>query len=317
MRRAAGLMLTALGAFLITLALLLRLWVPGQVIKFPLNEYSVTTLAGGGFTYFSSPDLQVLHGVRVTQITTIEGNVSAGSPSTAVWSSFTALQDDTDRFLISRVSRVVAFNRRTGELVNCCGSMLSTGSRVVQSGLGYRWPFEAAQRTYQVFDVALQRPMPFRFAGTAVVDGLTTDKFIENVNNAQTGHQTLPAQLLGLKQQGTVTLPEYLTATNTYWVDPVTGIPVDIRTQQRTALESTAGATRLVLLAGTMAETPASVRAAVADSLKSHKMISWIEDRGPLTGLGAGAVALIVGIILLWRSATPYEPAYDDEMAEA
>ena len=46
MRRVAGLTLTALGAFLVTLGLLLRLWVPGQVIKFPLNEYSVTTLTG-------------------------------------------------------------------------------------------------------------------------------------------------------------------------------------------------------------------------------------------------------------------------------
>ena len=54
MRRTAGLTLTALGAFLVTLAALLRLWVPGQVIKFPLNEYSVTTLTGTGLTYFNS-----------------------------------------------------------------------------------------------------------------------------------------------------------------------------------------------------------------------------------------------------------------------
>ena len=89
MRRAAGLTLTALGAFLVTLAALLRLWVPGQVIKFPLNEYSVTTLTGTGLTYFNSSSLQDFRDTRATEIITIEGNVSAGSPSTAVWSSFT------------------------------------------------------------------------------------------------------------------------------------------------------------------------------------------------------------------------------------
>ena len=44
MRRVLGLTLTGLGAFFIVLGLLLRFYLPGQVIKFPLNEYVVTTL---------------------------------------------------------------------------------------------------------------------------------------------------------------------------------------------------------------------------------------------------------------------------------
>jgi hypothetical protein len=317
MRRAAGLVLTALGAFLITLAVLLRLWVPGQVIKFPLNEYTVTTLTGGGFTYFNSATISELRNQRFRQVTTVEGNVSAGTPSTAVWNSFTAVEDVTKDLLISRTSRVVAFDRRTGALENCCGASLGGGPAVVQTGLGYQWPFGTQARTYQVFDVALRRPMPFRYAGTAVVRGLRTFKFVESVPSLKMGEQTLPAQLAGLKQLGTVSLGKYWSATNTYWVDPVTGIAVKERLRQRTALESAAGDTRLVLLAGTMTETPASVRSAVAESRKSHQEISWIDDRGPLIGIGAGVVLLVAGILLLWRSATPYQPTYDDEMVEA
>jgi hypothetical protein len=317
MRRAAGLVLTALGAFLITLAVLLRVWVPGQVIKFPLNEYSVTTLTGRGFTYWNSAAITELRGLRVTQVTTIEGNVSAGTPSTAVWDSFTALQDDTNHVLLSRTSRVVAFDRRTGALENCCGASLGGGRPVVQTGLGYQWPFSTQARTYQVFDVLLRRPLPFRYAGPAMVRGLRTFKFTERVSNVKIGQQTLPAQLAGLKQLGTVSLGKYLSETTTYWVDPVTGIVVKMRLAQRTALESVPGDTRLVLLAGTMTETPASVRSAVAESRKSHQEISWIDDRGPLIGIGAGLVLLIVGILLLWRSSTPYQPTYDDEMVEA
>ena len=44
MRRVLGLTLTGLGAFFLALALLLRFYLPGQVIKFPLNEYVVSTL---------------------------------------------------------------------------------------------------------------------------------------------------------------------------------------------------------------------------------------------------------------------------------
>jgi hypothetical protein len=316
MRRTAGLTLTALGAFLVTLAALLRLWVPGQVIRFPLNEYSVTTLAGSGITYFNSASLQDLRNTQATEIITIEGNVSAGSAKTAVWSSFTALDDDTRKTLISRQSRVVAFNRRTGALVNCCGASVGS-AQVRQSGLGYRFPFNTAHRTYQVYDVTLHRPVPFRFAGTGTIDGIVVDKFVDQITRVMVGQQTLPAQIAGLPNQGDVTLPEYLTETTTYWVDPLTGIPVDMVLRQRTDLESTSGTPRLVLMAGTLAETPRSVRAAVTESHKSHKLITWIEDLGPLTGLAGGAVALILGILLLWRSARPYEPAYDEEMVDA
>ena len=37
MRRVLGVTLTGLGAFFLALALLLRLYLPGQVIKWPLN----------------------------------------------------------------------------------------------------------------------------------------------------------------------------------------------------------------------------------------------------------------------------------------
>jgi hypothetical protein len=314
MRRAAGLILTALGAFGVTLALLLRLWVPGQVIKFPLNEYSVTTLTGRGITYFNSTSLREFANVRVTVTKTIEGNVTAGSSSTAVWASFTALEDNTHRIAIQHSSQVSAFGRRSGLLVNCCGATVGNNSKVQQSGLGFRWPYGTQHRTYQVFDTTLLRPMPFEYAGTGTIGGITVDKFVEHVVNFRIGKQTLPGQFLGMPHRTTVTLPEYLTATNTYWVDPVTGIPVDMSLNQRTTLRDNAGKTRLVLFAGTLAQTPASTKAAVADARSSHQMINWIQNLGPLTGLLAGALLLVTGIVLLWRSVPAYEPAYDDEL---
>lgn len=314
MRRAVGLILTALGAFGVTLGLLLRLWVPGQVIKFPLNEYSVTTLTGRGITYFNSTSLREFANVRVTATKTIEGNVTAGSSSTAVWASFTALEDNTNRIAIQHSSQVSAFGRRTGLLVNCCGATIGNNSNVQQSGLGFRWPFGTQHRTYQVFDTTLLRPVSFEYAGTGTIGGITADKFVEHVVNYRVGTQTLPGQFLGMPHRTTVTLPEYLTATNTYWVDPVTGAPVDIILNQRTTLRDDAGKTRLVLFAGTLAQTPASVKAAVATSESSHRMINWIQNLGPLIGLLAGLVLLVTGIPLLWRSVPAYEPAYDDEL---
>ena len=46
MRRVLGVTLTGLGAFLLVLAAMCRFYLPGQVVKFPLNEYSVSSLSG-------------------------------------------------------------------------------------------------------------------------------------------------------------------------------------------------------------------------------------------------------------------------------
>lgn len=96
MRRVLGLVLTGLGAFFLALALLMRFYLPGQVIKFPLNEYLVIAVSGHDLSYFSAKQLKVVTGVSAKATTTVEGDVAAGSSSTAVWNSFTAVEDLTN-----------------------------------------------------------------------------------------------------------------------------------------------------------------------------------------------------------------------------
>ncbi len=54
MRRVAWAVLTGLGVFFIMLAVLSRFFVPAQAVKFPLNEYTKTTLQANNASYFSS-----------------------------------------------------------------------------------------------------------------------------------------------------------------------------------------------------------------------------------------------------------------------
>ena len=53
MRRVSGLVLSALGTFLIVLALLTKFVVAGEAVKFPLNENTITTLTAQNAKYFS------------------------------------------------------------------------------------------------------------------------------------------------------------------------------------------------------------------------------------------------------------------------
>jgi hypothetical protein len=316
MRRVIGLLVTGLGAFLLVFGLLMRYWVPTQVIKDPLNEYAVTTLSGTGITYFSPSLLREFAGVTATETRTIEGDVASGTSSTAVWGSFTAVEDTRNHTAIQDTSQRSAFNRRTGLLVSCCAAAVGSNTRVRQQGQGFVFPFGTRHQTYEVFDATLLAPVAFQFAGTGTIDGLSVDKFVEHVTSQRFGQQTLPGSLVGEPQQATVSLPESLTATNTDWVDPLTGAIVDQTLDQTMELQGTAAAERLVLLGGTLSQTAPSVRAAVASSRQQHARIRLIQSTIPLIGIVLGLIALAVGIFLVARAPEPWVPAYEDDEAE-
>jgi hypothetical protein len=317
MRRVLGLVLTGLGAFFLALALLLRFYLPGQVIKFPLNEYLVTTLTGHDVTYFNAKQLTVLTGVTAKATSTVEGDVSAGSSSVAVWNDFTAVEDTTNNAPIEYISQRSAFNRRTGAVVDCCGAYVSisnVGTRNGhQSGQGYVWPLGTQKQTYQVFDPVLLKPEPYRYEGTSTIDGMTAYKFVERVSNQQFASQTLPGSLVGYGSLPSVTLPEYDTATNTIWVDPVTGAPLDFSENRTLALEDITGATKLILYRGDLTSTPQSIASAVSTAKSAHLKVDLVEDIGPLAGLLLGVGAVVAGVTLILDRRRSEEFAYESD----
>jgi hypothetical protein len=317
MRRVLGVTLTGLGAFLIVLAVLCRFYLPGQVIKFPLNEYSVSRLTGTNVSYFSAASGTEVNGATVRAITTVQGDVSAGSSSTAVWNDVTGVFDVTNspQVPISYSTERLAFDRRTGVLVNCCGAEIGT-KRMTFSGQGFVWPIGTQKKTYQVFDTSLLKPEPFNYTGTTTVNGLTVYIFVEHINNQQVGSVTLPGSLVGIKDQAAVTLPEYLTATNTFYVDPGVGSPVKVVESQDQTLQNPAtGSTALVLLNGTLSSTPQTIAASVQKATSSDTEISAVQNIGPLVGGLVGLVFLIFGLLLLLGERRD-EYEYEDEDAE-
>jgi hypothetical protein len=322
MRRVLGVVLTGLGAFFLVVALLFRFYMPGQVIKFPLNEYSVSTLTGKGVTYFSSQTGAEVTGATVRAISTVQGDVVAGSSSTAVWNDIVGVFDITHSSPgtpIAYSTERLAFNRRTGLLVNCCGAEIGT-RRVTMSGQGFVWPIGTQQQTYQIFDTSLLKPEPVKFIGTGTVDGMNVDIFAEYIDNQKLGTISLPGSLVGIDQP-TVALPEYLSAVNTYYVDPGTGSPVKVIESENESLTNpSTGGSVLTLMRGTLTTTQKSIAAAVNTARSSDTEISWVQDIGPVIGILLGLVLLVLGIMLLLgrdRELYEYEDYEADVPAEA
>ena len=195
MRRTIGLTLAGLGAFLVVAAVLVRTYVGGQLIKFPLNEYVKTTLLAKNVAYFSPALVRNVTGATIRVTDTVKGDAKAGNSSTAVWNEFTYLYDVTNKKEFAVSTRRAAFNRRTGVLVDCCGASVNGNSTIRQTGVsGYVFPIGTQKRTYQVFDTTLNRPMPFRYEGTGTLDGITVYRFVEHVAPTQAGSQKIPGR---------------------------------------------------------------------------------------------------------------------------
>jgi hypothetical protein len=292
-----------LGAFLVAGALMTHFVLAGQVRKFPLSVRLVATLQGANGSYFSFSQLSEFSGVTLRATNTITGDAAAGSESIAVWDQTQGLQDLTHGLTYQFTTWRMAFDRRTGELVNCCGAAVGNDIRVRMSGLGPVWPSATKRQTYRVFNTSVLKAFPARYAGTATAGGLTTYKFVQNVPSTRFADQTVPSSVVGLEGQLPVTLGEYYQARITTWVDPATGLPVKQNQDERISLNSGSGTPVLNVLRADLVSRPSAVQSAVALARSDHARAQWVSLTGPVAGVVAGVILLALGAVLaaVWR----------------
>jgi MFS family permease len=302
--RRVGFVLTLLGAFLLALAALLRFWVVPANTKIPLNTYEITTFTGNGSYFSLAKGLEVI-GSSVQITTTTKGDTQAGNDSTAVYDVFSSVEDLTNQTRISDYGFREAFDRKTAELVNCCGAYLTnqvtfTHETVPMSGLGITFPIGAQKNTtYMIFDVTDGRPEPARYAGTAMVGGIGVYRYVERVPPTMFGTLQMAGSSVGLPSQAQVTLGEYYTADNTYYVDPETGAPLDVTRNQEISFRDSSGVTRLVGTQLNIAETAPSVQALVNLDNSARSKISLGKNILPLIGLILGLALIVIGGLLV------------------
>jgi len=311
MRRLTGLILAGLGAFLIATAVLMLTFLPGQVVKLPLHEYLVTQLVGHNVSYFSAAKVKPITGATMVVTSTTKSDDNAGNSSTSVWNTFTYLYDSTNHQRFSVSLRRFAFDRKSAELVQCCGASIDGNTHIRQSGLpGFLWPIGTEQRSYTIFDSGMNRSAVAKYAGTATVGGIKVYKFVEKVTGLKIGTQKIPASLVGLPGNKEVTLPETYTATNTFFVDPDTGAQLNqIEQTHLTLTDPGTGAERLLLLDASLTNTPRSTRTVVKIDQDARRKLSLLTTTLPLATGIAGLVALIGGILLA-RPRRYEEPGY-------
>jgi len=317
MRRVSWSVLTGLGVFFIVLAVLSKFFVPGQAVKFPLNEYTKTTLQASNASYFSEKSVNEESGVTLQATTTTKGDVAAaksvGSNNVAVWQSYTAIEDISNHQPVSIPTdgNTLAFDRKTGVLVPWSGNSVG-GKHVDVSGneQGTLFPLNTQKKDYQVFDTTLLKPVTFHFQGTSTTGGVSTYVFTATIPGTQIGTESLPGSLVGLSASE-VTLPEFYGAQETWFVDPVTGVPLATEQKVTETLQDNTGTTRLVLLDADFKTTPASVTSGVNTVNDASTKITVLNVIVPIVAGVIGIILLVLGLVLSRRR--PEDEEYEDD----
>ena len=318
MRRVVWSVLTGLGVFLIVFGLLSKFFIPGQAVKFPLNEFSKTTLQATNASYFSPKFVTEESGLTLQATSTTKGDVAAaksvGSSNVAVWLTYTAIEDVTHHTAVSIPAQgnTFAFDRKTGVLVPWSGNSVN-GKSVNLAGVtaqGSLFPLGTKKQDYQVFDTTLLKPVTFHYHGTATTSGVSTYVFVANIPATQVGTESLPGSLVGMTASE-VTLPEFYSAQETYYVDPVTGVPLSVVQNIKQTLQDSTGTTRLVLLAANFKTTPASIASGVSTDNSGRSEIGVLNVIVPIVAGLLGIILLVVGLVL--SRARDEDDEYEDD----
>jgi hypothetical protein len=294
-RRRTGLVLAWLGAFLLAAGIMLRVYVYPHVAVLPLDAYAVTTLHATGATFFDPAVVATRTGLTVTATSTLRGDVGSASGDVAVYDTFLAVKA-VDGTPIEFVQTRLALDRHTGLLVNCCGANVGGDSHLLESGLGFKFPFFARKVTYEVFDADVRRPVPATFAGQTSIDGMRVYRYVQVLPTSQIGRLRVPQSIMGLPKRPTqIAVRRLETTTTTFWIDPVTGAPVKIEENTRQFLQTSSGRHTRLVFAADFRENPADVAVAVRRYRSQSRELGLVHGALPVAGAISGVALIGIG----------------------
>jgi len=306
--------LAGVGAFLLVAGLLLRFYAAPQLIAAPVDVYEQDVLVSPHASYFDQGALVTRNNVRLTYTLTVRGDQDASTSTTGVWDSFASLADPQRHNVINTVYQRYAFDRRTGQLSMCCGASVNDSTSVHQSGIGLFWPIGTRKQTYSVFDNNSMKAWPAAYTGEAKDTGVQTYEFVQHVPATLVDQMTgVPTSLLGIPGPSqNVVANRYYQATNTFWVDPRTGVLVDEEVKGQSYLTGPGGQGKLVAVDLDLRMDQASRQSLAAQANKNAQSITTISVLGPVA-LGVLGIILLILALAPWRRLRRPDDSHDDD----
>ncbi|MBT2402302.1 MULTISPECIES: DUF3068 domain-containing protein [unclassified Streptomyces] len=312
MRRTASLVLLAVAVFLGALAPLLRWYAYPRLAKIPPSQYQEMVLEAKDATLLDyTAGMQPKQVDKVTIVQTLKGNVEASKEIEAsagkdvvVWDTLTHIIGP-DGKTVSQIPERYIFDAHTQDPVHATGEMVD-GDPVKREGIEFKWPFFTEPRDYLYFDAQTRTSSPIHYVGPRTFKGMDVYYF----------EQTVPWTKVSLPKKMPIegidpATFEQTTGTSLwysvkamFWVDPVTGAPVnaeqDIQQEMRGGIAAGAPDGKLTVFAGHVTMR-ADYGKYTLDLVRSNRMkVLALHTYAPI-GLAAGGLGLFG--LALWLEA--------------
>jgi hypothetical protein len=332
MRRALGLVLIALGAFLIVLAPLARWYVAPRLATAPLNcsdesaichdKVSRSPSVGEARALFNPTTLQAFPNlpVKLNSDRTVAGDVygSRQSGHTIYNESLVTTAQvpnadgsgTTSLGLDAQTARV-AFDGNTSELIDCCGANADGASfpkQAVGSIMPYKFGFNTKAEDVQYYDTVLNKALPMKYTGTEDVLGLKTYKFVQTIPPTKYDVLEVPLNLVGGADGSAYKADRTYANKRTVWVEPVTGAIVKGQEVLQQALLGPDGQPHLTLLDATLDFSAANVKASVQVAKDGKSKLQLLSTYLPIGALILGLLMVVGGILMIRRKQDPAGP---------
>ncbi|MEU5967128.1 DUF3068 domain-containing protein [Streptomyces globisporus] len=233
MRRRAGLVLLAFAVFFAALSPLLRWYAFPRLAKIPPSQYQEVVLEAKPAVLLDYSTLKAKKVDKVTIVQTLKGNVeesekierSAGR-DVVVWDALSYVQGP-DGKMVSAIPERYIFDAHTQAPVNATGEMVD-GDPVRREGIEFKWPFLTEKRDYEYFDAQTRTTAPIHYRGTRTFRGLEVYYFEQTIPWTKVPMpKKMPIEGITAEQIAQTGMTRWYTTKRMFWVDPVTGAPLN------------------------------------------------------------------------------------------
>ncbi|MGI5399719.1 DUF3068 domain-containing protein [Streptomyces sp. CA-135486] len=323
MRRRASLVLLAFAVFFAALAPMLRWYAFPRLAKIPPSQYQEMVLEAKPATLLDYGSLEAKQVEKVTIVQTLKGNVaesekierSAGR-DVVVWDSLSYVQGPDGR-MVSQIPERYIFDAHSQAPVHATGEMVD-GDAVRREGIEFKWPFLTEKRDYRYFDAQARTSAPIHYKGTQKFRGLDVYYFEQTIPWTKVPYpKKMPIPGIDAtkleKQTGTT---RWYTTKRMFWVDPVTGAPVngeEIHQEELRGGSLLGGRDKVTAFAGHVKMRPDYIDHTVDLVTSQRQLVLLMTSYLPWGSLLLGTGLLAGSLWLEARGRRPQAPAAERE----
>ncbi|KEF17586.1 membrane protein [Streptomyces rimosus] len=325
MRRKASLVLLAFAVFFAALSPLLRWYAFPRLAKIPPNQYQATVLEAKPATLLDYGTMRARQVPKVSIVQTLKGNVEESERIEKTAGRDVVVSDalshvaGPDGKMVSQIPERYIFDAHTQEPVHATGEMVD-GDPVRRTGIEYKWPFLTEQRDYDYFDAQTRTSAPIHYKGVRTFRGLDVYYFEQTIPWTKVPFpKKLPVQGItseAVAKSGTI---RWYSTKRMFWVEPVTGAPVNGEEIHREELRGGAlvpGGGKVTAFSGHVKMRPDYVTATVDLVTSQRRLVLLLTSYLPWGFLALGAALLTPGLVLEAPGRRPEQHGTEPDRSE-